>query len=538
MGIKRFIFKLTSKVGFGRYAYELADRILIDNWYEGADEAIGNFEMPSSEGVVFVPHVHGIQPSNTFWTFTLAHAFRCRGYEPILLQCDRTLPICWPKGEAYAQDGTDFDHPCNCDRCEYVSTEAAEALGLEPIELSALLPDGYEPPTVDVSLHDQREYRGIRVDSFARASTRRTLYRYSLDKTDPFHTSIFQRFISASMILIDAAFAVHENHDIVATLNHNNQYVDQGIFGSVANKFDIPAYTYSVGYRDGKLLIGQSEVDDGNDNTHPQFTEQRRVLTLLEQSLSETQERRLTEVLSRRFDGSASSVISPDTGRSISDESIPDDHTVLGVFTNLVWDGTMEATGGAYGDPFDWTADTIEWARDEATDTTVVIKPHPAEAARGTNESVSEWIKERYTLPSNVLLLEPDTEVDTYELLDDIDVGVVFNSTVGLEAAYLGVPVIVSASTHYRDFDFTFDAADPDDYIDLLAEAGTLSMTDRMQQRAKRYAYFLLCRKHIDFPAFDADHSTLHDELKPGNENIDFIVDTILDGDIVETDRF
>jgi len=60
-----------------------------------------------------------------------------------------------------------------------------------------------------------------------------------------------------------------------------------------------------------------------------------------------------------------------------------------------------------------------------------------------------------------------------------------------------------------------------------------------MQARARRYAYFLFLAKQIEFHFFetiDGKRQLLpvtHDQLTPGNENIDTIIDGIINEETV-----
>jgi capsule polysaccharide export protein KpsC/LpsZ len=210
---------------------------------------------------------------------------------------------------------------------------------------------------------------------------------------------------------------------------------------------------------------------------------------------------------------------------------------VVGMFTNLIWDASLEIEEAPFPDVFDWIGRTIELLSGR-TDLELVIKTHPAEAMLGTNERVDEWIQEQYApLPDNVRLLSPEADVNTYQLIKDLDAGIVYNSTVGLEMALEGRPVVVGGDTHYRDLGFTIDAEDPEDYADILSSVTDLRCTDEMRTRARRYGYLLFVRKHFPIFSYGSDDRSLppveHEDIAPGASNFDTIVERIVDGDPV-----
>jgi hypothetical protein len=59
--------------------------------------------------------------------------------------------------------------------------------------------------------------------------------------------------------------------------------------------------------------------------------------------------------------------------------------------------------------------------------------------------------------------------VNTYDLVEVADLGLVYTTTVGMEMAMCGVPVIVSGQTHYRGRGFTYD---PDSWVSYFKLLG------------------------------------------------------------------
>jgi hypothetical protein len=256
----------------------------------------------------------------------------------------------------------------------------------------------------------------------------------------------------------------------------------------------------------------------------------------MDEPLDGSQRERADEIMQgRESGGEVRHQYTPETAESIDGESA----VVAGMFTNLIWDASLEGDKTPFDDAFEWIADTIEWFIGNP-DYRLIIKVHPAEAKRGTNEGVAEWIRETYgELPANISILPPDTSVNTYRMLDDIDVALVFTSTVGLEMAYNGGPSIVAGDTHYRGHGFTFDATSREEYRSLLDRMGELNTSEETVERARRYVYHLYVRKHVDFPYYRTDSESFeiellpvdHEDLLPGNEPFDTICERSLNGE-------
>jgi hypothetical protein len=179
--------------------------------------------------------------------------------------------------------------------------------------------------------------------------------------------------------------------------------------------------------------------------------------------------------------------------------------------------------------------DTIETGKN-ITDTEFIIKAHPAESMRQTNETLAEWIDETYgKLPENFTFLPADTDVDTYRLISKLDAGVVYSSTVGLEMAFDGTPVLTGGYPPYRGFDITCDPDSKREYRSRLRQITELESDSVSTRRARHFAYLLFVSKQLSFPHMHAYLSgnkitVRHDEVV---EKLDPVVTQILNGEEV-----
>jgi hypothetical protein len=217
------------------------------------------------------------------------------------------------------------------------------------------------------------------------------------------------------------------------------------------------------------------------------------------------------------------------------------DGDIVGVFTNLNWDGTLDSQDIAFDGPFDWLETTLDAFLELGDDDQhLVVKTHPAESIHGTNESVYSWVIDHYDLNdpalSNVTLLKPETEVDPYELIDQLDAAIVYKSTAGLESAYQGIPVIVGAEAHYRDKKFTFDPENKAEFRELVANIDELEMTKDMLARCQRYAYLFFNENHITFNYHTVENGDrtmlpVTHEAVVADEDLDLIVSRSVAGE-------
>jgi hypothetical protein len=133
----------------------------------------------------------------------------------------------------------------------------------------------------------------------------------------------------------------------------------------------------------------------------------------------------------------------------------------------------------------------------------LVVRIHPGERYT-TGPSVFEIISKVLTSypkpPENIHLVAADASINTYDLIEIADFGLVYTTTTGLEMALSGVPAIVVGQTHYRGRGFTLDPGSWDDYTEILNNLLTgldrHRLSSEQVDRAWCYAYHFF----FDYP--------------------------------------
>ena len=81
----------------------------------------------------------------------------------------------------------------------------------------------------------------------------------------------------------------------------------------------------------------------------------------------------------------------------------------------------------------------------------LVVRIHPGERYT-KGPSVADVVKQALPeLPEHIHLVAASDPINTYDLVEIADLGLVYTTTVGMEMAMSGVPVIVAGQTHYRE---------------------------------------------------------------------------------------
>jgi len=212
--------------------------------------------------------------------------------------------------------------------------------------------------------------------------------------------------------------------------------------------------------------------------------------------------------------------------------------------SNVIWDLAALNKQIVFSDMIDWIEKTIHWFADHP-EYQLIIKPHPGELHPDipeTTERVEITLAQRnIVLPKNVFLLNPHVKCTVYDLLPISTIGIVHTTTVGIEMAAKGIPVITTAKAPYRGFGFTLDPTSPEDYFNTIERclSGEIIL-EKQTQREKANKFILFYQFHyyskidiMDYKWGQTPNLKVQSiaDLSPGqNQYLDYIVDSILNG--------
>ncbi len=225
---------------------------------------------------------------------------------------------------------------------------------------------------------------------------------------------------------------------------------------------------------------------------------------------------------------------------------------------NVIWDLAALNKQVFNSGMADWIVKTIKWFIHHP-EYQLIIKPHPAEYFPGipeTKETVTSIIQKEFVeIPNNVFLLSAKASITVYDLLPLSKVGLVFTTSVGMEMAARGFPVITAGKSHYRGYGFTIDPTSLDEYFHILERSLSGEYlpdkikTMDLSMKFIKFNFFHYFMKHnlIEFKVGGDSVSSklklkidcLNDLKKGQNEHFDYIVDSIeLGKPIIDTNRW
>ena len=278
--------------------------------------------------------------------------------------------------------------------------------------------------------------------------------------------------------------------DVVIVPNGTIQ--ELGVFYRVARYLKIPTVTYEFSDQRQRIWVAKnSEVMRQDTN---ELWQARR-----DKPLSEQQMERMRSLMMARQRGSMWENFSrmwqgiPAQGGQQAREKLGlDDRPLVLLATNVLGDSLTLGRQVFSKTMAEWISRTVQYFVGRP-DVQLVIRVHPGEVLTHGQSMVDVVHEVVPHLPENIRLIKPRDEINTYDLIEVADVGLVYTTTVGMEMAMSGVPVVVTGQTHYRNRGFTYD---PDSWVSyykqlgqILEQPGQHRLSREQVASAWQYAY-------------------------------------------------
>jgi hypothetical protein len=285
--------------------------------------------------------------------------------------------------------------------------------------------------------------------------------------------------------------------DVVIVPNGTIQ--EMGIVYRVARHLRIPTVTYEFSDQRQRIWVAQnSEVMRQETG---KLWEAKKDVPLTEEQLNRMrslmmarQRASLWENFARLWQG-----VPPQGGKQARANLNLDERPVVLLATNVLGDSLTLGRQVFSRGMAEWISRTVQYFIGRP-DVQLVIRVHPGEVLTHGQSMVDVVHEVLPRLPENIRLIKPQDEINTYDLMEVADIGLVYTTTVGMEMAMMGVPVIVAGKTHYRERGFTHD---PDSWVSyfkllghMLNDPASYRLTKEQVQSAWQYAY----RFFFDYP--------------------------------------
>jgi hypothetical protein len=177
---------------------------------------------------------------------------------------------------------------------------------------------------------------------------------------------------------------------------------------------------------------------------------------------------------------------------------------IVPIFTNVIFDTSQPHANTVFADMFDWLDMALDVIRAHP-DTLFVIRAHPDElrVRKASRETVEAWAEASgAVLESNVIFVSPQEALSSYELIERSKFVMVYNSTIGLEAAIMGAAVLCAGKARFTQYPTVFFPQSVEDVrkkMEEFLDAENIEIPTEFKRNARRFLYFQLFRTSLPF---------------------------------------
>lgn len=325
--------------------------------------------------------------------------------------------------------------------------------------------------------------------------TQYTLQTEDVDKNSDLFQLRFQHNHSAAVAALD--WMQKERPD--AVILPNGLILEFGAIFHVAHHLNIPVVSYEFGEQRDRIWLSRNtpvmlqETDAlWAAKKNETFTEHQRAK--VKELFSTRQAAGLFQNFYRRWQNL------PAEGAEVVRTKLGlDNRPVVLLAANVIGDSLTLGRATFTGDMSTWLRRTLGYFA-LRQDVQLVLRVHPGERNLD-GPSVAELVHhELPVLPPHMHIVRAEDPINTYDLIDLADLGLVYTTTVGLEMAMGGLPVIVAGKTHYRNKGFTINPESWDEFFVVLdktlEDLPSARLNPDQVDQAWHYAY----RFFFDYP--------------------------------------
>ena len=492
---------------------------------------------PASSGA---PTLVFFKASSGILRMSLNNAFHLLTALSLRLQGVRVVHFACHAGMSRCVLGTDRDNasvrpPCSAcirhTRRTYPHQEVHWFSYAEDAQLALALQD------LDLEALGQFAYQDLPLGKLCLPSLRWILRRHNLPDDEPTRFLLRQYILSANRIAQEfSTLLKHVKPQAVVLFN--GMFFPEAVARHVAQVLEIRVITHEVGFQTYSAFF-----TDGEATAYP-------ITIPADFELSPSQNARLDRYLDQRTQGNftmAGIRFWPEM-KGLDDAFLAHASKykqIVPVFSNVVFDTSQVHANTIFSDMFAWLDLVLEVMRGHP-ETYFVLRAHPDENRPGkeSRESVQTWVskQEVCTLPK-VTFVSPDEHLSSYELIQHAKFIMVYNSSIGLEAALAGVPVLCGGKARFTAYPTVFFPATAQEYgrlAEKFLNEEEIMLPPEFQVNARKFLYYQLYRTSLPFgeyleptpfPGFVKLQSFQYSRLYPSaSPTLQVISKGILDG--------
>jgi hypothetical protein len=331
-----------------------------------------------------------------------------------------------------------------------------------------------------------------------------TLMREEVDMTNAGDKAIYDLRIKRNTFAALASLEWMQANKPDVVLIPNGLILEMGILFRVARYLNIPAVTFEFNDQREQIWLAQNTSIMRQDTDY--LVEARCKLPMTDEMYE-----RLADLENARR-GARVWGKSKRLWQYVSSQGAEETRKVLGLdhrpvvllAANVLGDSLTLGRNIFAESMSEWITKTVQYFA-RRTDVQLVVRIHPGEKIVPQAKSMGTVVREALPeLPSHILVIGALDNVNTYDLIEIADLGLAYTTTVGVETAMNGIPVISCGQTHYRGRGFTIDPTSWNQYFstleNVLSDLPAHRLNEEQVAKAWNYAYRFFFEYPRPFP--------------------------------------
>jgi hypothetical protein len=180
----------------------------------------------------------------------------------------------------------------------------------------------------------------------------------------------------------------------------------------------------------------------------------------------------------------------------------------VALFTNFTWDTTVLDRNSIFTSMNEWLNETIDFWIKNVEGIKLIVRAHPAEVklTSPSAQYIRDIIKDR--IPNEKIVFFDSTDkVNSYEIINNIDYGVCYSSSIGLEIAFTNKASIVAGLPYYRNKKGVESPQNRSEYFELLRKLNKDPENyQKHSDELLKYLYFIFFERIKGFKGFEFNY--------------------------------
>ena len=340
------------------------------------------------------------------------------------------------------------------------------------------------------------EYEGFPLGEVVLPSLRWILRRHHLNDYANIH-QLYREYILSAWNVRQKFVKLLSEKKPKAVILFNGMFYPEAVAKLTAQEFNIPVYSHEV-----SLQPLSAYFTDGEATAYP-------IDIPDDFQLNDEQNNKLDNYLMQRFEGNftmAGIQFWPEIkglGNDV-EERISRYEQIVPVFTNVIFDTSQKHANVIFDHMFEWLDRVVDLI-ETYPETLFIIRAHPDELRDGkaSHENVAAWVEKRnINKYENVIFINADEYISSYDLIRRAKFVMVYNSTIGLEASIMGAAVLCAGKARFTQLPTVFYPNDRDDFVRLaksMITSENIDVPEMYKNNARRFLYYQLYVSSLPF---------------------------------------